>query len=69
MPDYLESLATYTKAGFVMTGLYPVSRDKQTLALIELDCVMRRVPVAEKKAATAGARGKKTATKKKKKKV
>lgn len=48
MPDYLESLATYTKAGFVMTGLYPVSRDKDTLALIELDCVMRRVQPPEK---------------------
>ncbi len=47
MPDYLESLATYTKAGFVMSGLYPVSRDKQTLALIELDCVMRRVKMPE----------------------
>ena len=50
MPDYLESLAVYTKAGFVMSGLYPVSRDRQTLALIELDCVMRRVPQREKKA-------------------
>lgn len=50
MPDYLESLATYTKAGFVMSGLYPVSRDKRTLALIELDCVMRRVPQPDKQA-------------------
>ena len=57
MPDYLQSLATYTKAGFVMSGLYPVSRDKQTLALIELDCVMRRVPQPEKKT-TAGVKKK-----------
>ncbi|HEX2667416.1 MAG TPA: FkbM family methyltransferase [Gammaproteobacteria bacterium] len=49
MPDYLEALGTYTKAGFVMSGLYPVSRDRDTLALIELDCVMRRVPAPEKK--------------------
>lgn len=52
MPDYLEALGTYTKAGFVMSGLYPVSRDRETLALIELDCVMRRVekPVQKKSA-------------------
>jgi len=46
MPNYLQSLETYTKAGFVMSGLYPVSRDRETLALIELDCIMRRVEVA-----------------------
>lgn len=69
MPDYLESLTTYTKAGFVMTGLYPVSRDKQTLALIELDCVMRRVPVPEKKIAAMAKPAGKTGAKKKKKKV
>ncbi|MGE5624864.1 MAG: FkbM family methyltransferase [Bacillota bacterium] len=43
MPDYLKSLGIYTKAGFVISGLYPVSRDRDTLALIELDCVMRRI--------------------------
>ena len=47
VPDYLEALSTYTKAGFVISGLYPVSRDKETLALIELDCVMRRVGSSE----------------------
>jgi FkbM family methyltransferase len=55
MPGYLDALAIYAKAGFVMSGLYPVSRDRDTLALIELDCVMRRVerkPV-QKKAAPA----------------
>jgi FkbM family methyltransferase len=51
IPDYLKSLSVYTKAGFIMSGLYPVSRDKQTLALIELDCVMRRAPQPEKKTA------------------
>jgi len=63
MPDYLESLAVYTKAGFVMSGLYPVSRDRQTLALIELDCVMRRVKMPEQKTT-----GKKTPGKSAKKK-
>lgn len=43
MPNYLESLDKYTKAGFVISGLYPVSRDRETLALIELDCVMRKL--------------------------
>jgi FkbM family methyltransferase len=61
MPDYLESLATYTKAGFVMSGLYPVSRDKQTLALIELDCVMRRVTPEKKTQAKQPASRKKKA--------
>jgi FkbM family methyltransferase len=63
MPDYLQSLAVYTKAGFVMSGLYPVSRDKQTLALIELDCVMRKVKSPEQKKVS----GKAVSPKKKKK--
>jgi FkbM family methyltransferase len=42
MPDYIESLNTFRKAGFELTGLYPVSRDPDSLQLIELDCVMRR---------------------------
>lgn len=46
MPDYLQSLTRYTQAGFVLTGLYPVSRDRETLGLIELDCVMRRLAPA-----------------------
>jgi FkbM family methyltransferase len=62
VPDYLEALGVYTKAGFVISGLYPVSRDRETLALIELDCVMRRVSMPEKKTAAT-----KTATSKKKK--
>lgn len=61
MPDYLEALSTYTRAGFVMSGLYPVSRDRDTLALIELDCVMRRVeqPAQKKAASPAGKKRKK----------
>lgn len=66
MPDYIKSLSVYTQAGFVMSGLYPVSRDRDSLALIELDCVMRRAPEAAKKpkaAATARKVGKKAAKK------
>ena len=71
VPDYLEALAVYTQAGFVISGLYPVSRDKATLALIETDCVMRRVgsseansrpPSSKKKASTKSA-SKKTSRK------
>lgn len=43
MPDYIESLSTFREAGFELTGLYPVSRDPDSLQLIELDCVMRRL--------------------------
>lgn len=42
MPDYLESLTCFRKLNFQVTGLYPVSRDKETLGIIEMDCVMRR---------------------------
>lgn len=66
MPDYIKSLSVYTQAGFVMSGLYPVSRDRDSLALIELDCVMRRAPEAAKKpkaAATARKVGQKAAKK------
>jgi FkbM family methyltransferase len=67
VPDYLEALEVYTKAGFVISGLYPVSRDKDTLALIELDCVMRRVPKPAQKISAERPAGKNVTKKKKKK--
>ena len=39
MPNYLDSLSTYEKAGFVITGLYPISR-KEDMSVIEMDCMM-----------------------------
>jgi hypothetical protein len=42
MPGYIESLALFEEKGFKITGLYPVSREKDTLKLIELDCIMRK---------------------------
>jgi FkbM family methyltransferase len=42
MPGYLRSLTEFDRRGFEVTGLYPVTRAKESLALIELDCVMRR---------------------------
>jgi len=41
-PRYLEALAEFERQGFEVTGLYPISRDKQTLAIVEYDCVMTR---------------------------
>jgi len=40
MPDYLTSLKTFNDAGFNISGLFPVTRDKQDLSVIEFDCVM-----------------------------
>lgn len=42
MPDYLEALAACRRAGFEVTGLFPVSQDRTTLTVIEFDCVLRR---------------------------
>jgi FkbM family methyltransferase len=40
MPHYLDALRKYEEYGFVVTGLYPVSRDKKTLSTIEMDCAL-----------------------------
>ena len=40
MPHYLDALRKYEEYGFVVTGLYPVSRDKKSLSTIEMDCVL-----------------------------
>jgi FkbM family methyltransferase len=40
MKDYLEMLGVYQRSGFSVSGIYPVSRNKQTLSLIEVDCVL-----------------------------
>ena len=42
MPDYLTALAEFRNLGFEITGFYPISRDKKTLAVIEYDCVLIR---------------------------
>lgn len=42
MPGYLTALTEFDRLGFEVTGLYPVSRCKESLTVIELDCVMRR---------------------------
>lgn len=40
MKPYLEMLLHYTRQGFAVSGVFPVSRDKETEALIEADCVL-----------------------------
>jgi FkbM family methyltransferase len=39
MTDYLQTLATYQKHGFSVSGMYSVNRNDD-LSLIEIDCVM-----------------------------
>ena len=40
--DYLETLGAYRGAGFFLSGVYPVARERRGLRLIEVDCVMVR---------------------------
>jgi hypothetical protein len=42
MPHLTEQIATYEEAGFAVAGMYPVSRDTDSLAVIELDLLMVR---------------------------
>jgi len=42
MPRLPEQWATYEEAGFEAVGVYPVTRDKETLRAIEFDLVMVR---------------------------
>ena len=41
MPTYVESLETYRKAGFMVSGFYPITRH-ESLALNEVDCMLVR---------------------------
>lgn len=42
VPNHLEALAEFHRIGFEVTGLYPITRDENSLALIEVDCVTCR---------------------------
>jgi FkbM family methyltransferase len=44
MPYYLDSIAQLEKAGFEVTGLFPIARDN-ALRVIEFDCVMVQTAV------------------------
>ena len=41
-PRYLDALAKFEDLGFEVTGMYAVSRDKDSMAIVEYDCVMTR---------------------------
>lgn len=41
-PNYIDSLTAYRDKGFEVTGLYPISRDHQSMVIIEYDCFMRK---------------------------
>jgi len=43
MPNYLDALTEFRANGFHITGFYPVTRDKGSLAVIEYDCFMQRM--------------------------
>ncbi|MFA5632635.1 MAG: FkbM family methyltransferase [Porticoccaceae bacterium] len=45
MPDYLEALRLYRNYGFVLTGLYPISR-RDDFSVIEMDCMFIRATTA-----------------------
>ncbi|QIK66323.1 FkbM family methyltransferase [Nocardioides sp. HDW12B] len=46
MPHVTEQLATYERAGFGLTGIFPVVRDGRTMRIIEFDAMMVRAPAA-----------------------
>jgi len=46
MPHYLDALKIYEDAGFIVTGLYPISR-KKDLSVIEMDCMLVNAQCAE----------------------
>jgi FkbM family methyltransferase len=52
MPTIHEALGTYTAAGFEVSGLFPVSRQRRTARAVEVDCVMVRADAVQ-----AGAHG------------
>jgi len=41
MPNYMEALARYNSEGFLVSGLYPITRN-ENLALNEVDCMLVR---------------------------
>lgn len=46
MESFPDSIACLNELGFEITGLFPVTRDLDHLRIIEVDCVMRRIPQA-----------------------
>lgn len=42
MPRLPQAIETYEAAGFEITGMFPVTREKDTLRVLEFDCVLAR---------------------------
>ncbi|MDB9304550.1 FkbM family methyltransferase [Nodularia spumigena CS-591/12] len=40
MPHFTSSISSFENKGFDLVGIYPVSQDRQSLKLIEFDCLM-----------------------------
>jgi hypothetical protein len=40
MPAYKDVLTEYESKNFTVSGIYPVSRNKENMAIIEMDCVL-----------------------------
>lgn len=57
MPRMAEQLAVYEGAGFEITGMFSVSRDKPTLRVIEFDVVMIGPRALEERSAAGARRG------------
>ncbi|NLU76363.1 FkbM family methyltransferase [Streptomyces sp. HNM0575] len=45
-PHMSEAIAAYEDAGFEITGMYPVTREKTTGRVVEFDCVLARAESA-----------------------
>jgi FkbM family methyltransferase len=45
-PRMNEAIAAYEDAGFAITGMYPVTREKSTGRVVEFDCVLARASAA-----------------------
>ena len=45
-PDLIETLTAFRDQGFEITGFYPLTRDKESFAIIESDCVLQRPDAA-----------------------
>jgi FkbM family methyltransferase len=44
MPSYLESIREFEARGFRVVDIMPVSRDDGELLMVEMDCILARVP-------------------------
>ncbi len=43
MPDFVESMQYYRNIGFAPSGFHPISKEPESLRLIEADCILVRV--------------------------